>query len=97
MTLTQRMDKAAREDRARFFIVADAIHLQPKYAEHLQELEEIKQQWRDMTALPDYPKMAFPLALPEWFPKVEFKSKWDEEYYDREVEEYERNLKNQNK
>jgi hypothetical protein len=90
MTLLERMDLAAKEDRERFFKVADTIHLQPKYAENLEELETIKQQWRDMTGLENYPKMAFPFELPEWFPKVDFKSGWDEDYYDEEVEEYER-------
>lgn len=96
MTLLERMDMAAKEDRARFFAVADTIHLQPKYAEHLEELETVKQQWRDMTAIENYPKIAFPLQLPAWFPKVPFKSKWNVDYYDKEVEAYERNTESQN-
>lgn len=95
MTILERMDLAAKEDRARFFAVADTIHLQPKYAEHLEELETVKQQWRDMTAIENYPKMAFPFALPEWFPKVNFMSKWDAEYYNKEVEAYELNTESQ--
>lgn len=95
MTLSERMDMAAKEDRARFFAVADTIHLQPKFAEHLDELEKVKQQWRDMTAIENYPKMEFPLALPDWFPKVAFKSKWDTDYYDKEAEVYELNTESQ--
>ena len=93
MNLLERMDKAAKQDRIRFFNVADTIHIQPKYTEHLTELETVKQAWRNMTALENYPKMAFPLDLPEWFPKVDFKSKWNECYYDEEAEKYERNSK----
>lgn len=71
-----RMDQAAREDRERFFRVADSIHLQPKYADHLDELETLKQQWRDMTQAENYPDIDFPLPLPEWFPTVHFASRW---------------------
>lgn len=95
-TLLVRMDKAAREDRERFFKVADAIHFQPKYEEHLAELEVLKQEWRDMTKLEDYPKMAFPLPLPEWFPKVSFMSRWDSEYYEKEMNKDDRRIKTKN-
>ena len=71
---------ASKQDRERFFRVADTIHLQPKYKEHLEELEVIKQQWRDMTNLPNYPEIKFPLELPSWFPKVNFTSCWDANY-----------------
>lgn len=95
-TLLELMDKAAREDRERFFKVADTIHLQPKYSEHLEELEAVKQQWRDMTAIEDYPKMAFPLPLPEWFPTVKFMSRWDSEYYEKEMNKDDRRIKTKN-
>jgi hypothetical protein len=96
MTLLEKMDKAAREDRERFFAVADTIHLQPKYSEHLEELEAVKQEWRDMTKLEDYPQMPFPLPLPEWFPKVSFMSRWDSEYYEKEMNKDDRRIKTKN-
>lgn len=74
--IKERMILASKEDRERFFRVADAIHLQPKYAEHLTELEKLKQMWRDMTDLPGYPDIDFPLVLPSWFPRVNFASCW---------------------
>jgi len=77
----KRMDLAAKQDRERFFKVADTLHMQPKYAEHLAELDTLKQQWRDMTALPDYPNINWPLALPEWFPKVHFASCWEKDEF----------------
>lgn len=67
---------ASKQDRERFFKVADSIHLQPKYSSCLTELEELKQKWRDMTTLPDYPDIDFPLELPTWFPEVRFASRW---------------------
>jgi len=79
------MDLAAKEDRERFFAVADTLHLQPKYSAHLTELEAIKQAWRDMTALPDYPNIDWPMALPEWFPKVPFASSWKKDIFIEET------------
>ncbi|MFI3175124.1 MAG: hypothetical protein R3Y53_08035 [Bacillota bacterium] len=70
----ERMKLAILQDRDRFFAVADTLHLQPKYAEHLEELEVVKQQWRDITDLENYPHIDFPLALPDWFPDILFMS-----------------------
>lgn len=81
-----RMDEAAKEDRERFFVVADTLHLQPKYADKLAEIEAIKQQWRDMTVLPDYPQIKWPMVLPEWFPRVKFASSWDVDYLKKTLE-----------
>ncbi len=75
-----RMDLAAKQDRERFFKVADSMTFQPKYAEHLAELADVKQEWRDMTLMENYPEIKFPLALPEWFPTVRFASCWDTDY-----------------
>lgn len=75
-----RMDEAAKEDRERFFAVADILHLQPKYQDRLVEIETEKQKWRDMTALPNYPEMKFPLSVPDWFPIVRFASNWKVDY-----------------
>lgn len=83
------MDEAAREDRERFFQVADAMAFQPKYTGRLGELEAVKQQWRDMTALPDYPCIQWPMALPEWFPLVKFASCWGADHPDKELAERE--------
>ena len=81
-----KMDIAIRQDRERFFKVADTIHLQPKYSDKLEELEVIKQQWRDITLLEIYPEIQFPLVLPEWFPKVKFMSSWGENYVDETLQ-----------
>ena len=75
------MDAAAKEDRERFFGLADTLHLQPKYLNLYNELETLKQQWRDMTALPDYPNIDWPMALPQWFTKVHFASSWEKDVY----------------
>lgn len=68
--IIEHMKLAIEQDRDRFFAVADTLHLQPKYADYLEELEEVKQEWRDITELENYPHIDFPLALPEWFPDV---------------------------
>ncbi len=78
--LISRVKLAISQDRERFFRVADSIHLQPKYAEHLEELEIIKQQWRDIPQLKNYPYIAFPLELPLWFPQVKMFSRFTETY-----------------
>lgn len=79
--LRQRMNEAIKEDRERFFQVADTLQYQPKYKDRLTEIEMIKQQWRDITTLSDYPNIDFPLVLPDWFPKVYFASKWQKGKY----------------
>lgn len=86
--ILDRMVEASKEDRERFFAVADTLYLQPKYKEKLEELEEIKQQWRDITKIADYPNIDFPLTLPEWFPKIHFASKWDKDYLVKTLESY---------
>ena len=83
------MDAAAKEDRERFFAVADTLHLQPKYAAYAGELAVIKQAWRDMTLLPDYPNINWPIALPQWFPKVAFASSWAKDTYIQKILEHE--------
>lgn len=79
--LFQRMDTAFKQDRERFFKVADTLHLQPKYAPYLEELEELKQKWRDIPQQEDYPNINHPMELPEWFPKVFFASRWEKDKY----------------
>lgn len=85
--IIERMIEASKEDRERFFTVADIMQLQPKYQDKLQEIEAIKQQWRDMTLLPDYPLIKFPLELPDWFPKVHFASCWEVDYLENELKQ----------
>lgn len=85
--IIDRMIEASKEDRDRFFAVADTLHLQPKYKDNLDELERIKQQWRDMTTLQNYPEIKWPLELPEWFPMVKFASNWNENYVDMILEQ----------
>lgn len=75
--MLKEMDIAFRQDRERFFKVADTLYLQPKYAEHLEELEKLKQHWRDIPQQEGYPDIPHPLQLPAWFPKVNFASSWD--------------------
>lgn len=74
------MDLAAKEDRERLFAVTDGMRYQPKYAEHLTELETLCQTWRDMTDLENWPEVAWPLALPDWMPDVRFASCWDADF-----------------
>ncbi len=74
------MDLAAKQDRERFFAVADSMTFQPKYAEYLAELAEVKQAWRDMTSIENYPEIDWPLTLPEWFAEVKFASNWSADY-----------------
>ena len=81
------MDLAFREDRERFFKVADSLHLQPKYASHLEELETLKQTWRDIPQQDNYPIFKHPVDLPNWFPKVPFASSWDVDYVEKIISE----------
>lgn len=74
------MDLAAKEDRERLFVVTDGMWRQPKYADYLTQLEEVCQQWRDMTDLENWPEVAWPLALPDWMPTVKFASGWEADY-----------------
>lgn len=74
------MDLAAKQDRERLFAVTDGMRNQPKYADYLTELETVCQQWRDMTDLENWPEVAWPLELPEWFPEVKFASCWVADY-----------------
>lgn len=85
--IVNRMDEAAKEDRERFFKVADTLAFQPKYKDKIEEIEAVKQQWRDMTDLPDYPHISWPMALPEWFPTVKFASRWEPNYLEHTLEE----------
>lgn len=79
--ILKRMDVAFKQDRERFFKVADTLYLQPKYAEHLEEVEALKQAWRDIPQQADYPNITHPMPLPDWFPKVHFASSWEKDSY----------------
>lgn len=85
-----KMDSAAKEDRERFFRVADVMAFQPKYETRKEALETVKQQWRDMTTLEGYPCVKWPLELPEWFPAVKFASQWGPDYLEKILAEQER-------
>ncbi len=80
-TIKTNMDLAFKQDRERFFKVADTLHLQPAYADHLDELEEIKQAWRDVPDSANYPVITHPMPLPDWFPKINFASSFDGQNY----------------
>lgn len=84
--IIDRMIEASKEDRTRFFAIADTLHLQPKFQDKLTEIESIKQQWRDMTIIENYPLINFPLDLPVWFPEVRFASCWDSDYLKKTME-----------
>ena len=79
--ILKRMDEAFKEDRERFFKVADSLIQQPKYTEHLTELEALKQIWRDIPQQEGYPNFTHPIQLPDWFPKVPFASSWEKDTY----------------
>lgn len=83
--LLQRMDEAFKEDRERFFKVADTLAVQPKYKERLEELEALKQEWRDIPQEEGYPNITHPRALPEWLPKIPFASSWGKDKYIEEM------------
>lgn len=75
------MDLAFREDRERFFKVADSMVFVPKYKGKINEIEIVKQQWRDIPQLQDYPNFTHPIELPDWFPKIYFASKWEKDKF----------------
>lgn len=79
--ILKEMDLAFKQDRKRFFKFADTLHLQPKYQDHIEELEALKQTWRDIPQQEDYPNFTHPINLPEWFPKVNFASCWEKDIY----------------
>ncbi|MEG2687337.1 MAG: hypothetical protein RR954_09525 [Christensenellaceae bacterium] len=79
--LRQNMTDAAKEDRERFFAVADTLQFQPKYKDKASEIETIKQQMRDITLATDFPNIDWPPVLPAWFPKVCFMSSWKKDEY----------------
>lgn len=79
--ILRQMDNAFREDRARFFNVADTLHLQPKYAQYLEELESLKQTWRDIPQQDGYPNFTHPIEMPSWFPRVPFASAWQKDVF----------------
>jgi len=68
----QILDLAIRQDRERFFKIADSLFFQPAFSSYMSELETIKQQWRDITELSGYPNIDFPPELPDWFPEWQF-------------------------
>ena len=79
--ILQRMDEAFKEDRERFFKVADTLSMQPKYTEYKNKIEELKQQMRDIPQQEEYPNIDWPIKLPDWFPKVYFASSWEKDTY----------------
>lgn len=87
--ILKRMDLAIKQDRERFFKVADTMHLQPKYAIWHDDIENLKQQWRDVTKQNDYPNITHPIYLPKWFPTVNFASSFEKDKYLQEALERE--------
>lgn len=73
------MLEASKEDRERFFKKADVYAITNNRGltpAQIEELEILRNQWRDMTILPDYPDIDWPLPLPDWFPNCGFASSW---------------------
>ena len=79
--IRKRMDEAFREDRARFFKVTDGMKNQPKYADKIDDIERVCQEWRDKPATEDYPNFTHPMPIPDYFPKVPFFSNWEKDIY----------------
>ena len=78
----ERMSIAFHEDRYRLFKVIDGMRFQPKYSEHIQDLEILDQVWRDIPQGANFPNITHPAPLPEWFAeKVPFFSRWEEDVY----------------
>lgn len=64
-------DTAFKQDRERFFKEADKYEMISYLKESLSdeqktELAEAQTAWRNMTDLPDYPDIDFPLAIPSF-------------------------------
>ena len=64
-------DIAFKQDRERFFKEADKYEMISYLCEGLsdeqkKELEQAKTDWRNMTDLPDYPDIDFPLTIPSF-------------------------------
>ena len=79
--IRKRMDEAFREDRKRLFVITDGMRFQPKYADKLEEIEQVCQEWRDKPATEDYPNFTHPMPIPSFFPKVSFFSSWEKDKY----------------
>lgn len=79
--IINRMDLSFKEEREEFFAVADSLSFQPKYKDYAEEVEKIKQEWRDIPQKSEYPNIDFPPSLPSWFPKVRFFSSWEKDKY----------------
>lgn len=64
-------DIAFKQDRERFFKEADKYETISYLSDRLteeekSELAKAKRDWRNMTDLPDYPDIDFPLAIPSF-------------------------------
>ena len=64
-------DIAFKQDRERFFREADKFEMVSYLSDRLtekekSELAKAKKAWRNMTDLPDYPDIDFPLYIPSF-------------------------------
>lgn len=73
--------EAFREDRSRLFKITDAMKMQSKYSDKLDEIEHICDIWRDKPLEPDFPKFDHPLPLPDYFEDPHFTSRWSADSY----------------
>jgi hypothetical protein len=77
--MKERKIQASKEDRERFFKVADvyAITQNRGLSEiQIEELEKARDEWRDMTNMKGYPDIDFPLPIPKWMNNPYFASSW---------------------
>lgn len=79
--IVQQMDKAFRQEREEFFRVADSLAFQPKYKDLLEDIERIKQEWRDIPQMEDYPNFNYPPKIPEYFPRPRLFCSWKKNEY----------------
>ncbi|MBN1499761.1 MAG: hypothetical protein JW982_06395 [Spirochaetes bacterium] len=71
--------EASKEDRERLFKVTDVYAITNNRGlseKQIDELEECKNKWRDMTSIKGYPDIDFPLSIPSWLKNPYFASCW---------------------
>lgn len=77
---TMAMIQATKEDRERFFKATDYLRFVDKLTpEQEDELEDLRQWFRNMPELENYPYINWPPQLPDWCPNPHFASRWEAE------------------
>jgi hypothetical protein len=99
MNVEKQMIQAIKEDRERFFKKADVYVFTNNRGltdKQIVELEELRNKFRDITTLPNYPDINWPPSLPDWFPNPFFASCWKSGYLQKMTEKIEQH-KNERK